>query len=496
MRTIIRSRHIFDGTGTQPFLGYLEIRGPFITRVEHGWDYNIGEHDRLVKYDDQFVMPGLHDNHVFFSGWMAAHAGLDLSQTSTPQEALDLIGAWLQNHPGESVYAHGWSHAAWGDAPGRDLLDHATGIPSHVPVVAIDADRTRYWMNTAAVERYGFVEDQLSAESRVRLIHEMTHNASLVRTMWRRFEELLLSRGVVSIKDIVFDNCDVHEAISERLLDTSMVIEAVRGPFDKPLIGRYLKRSFGPRVRFGGVKIMVDGVVADKTGDINGRYVGSSVTPTIDYDAIESDVAYLSERGVSCCLTAEGDRAIERCAALLARHASPKVHHSISDMEMVSDCAARIMGDAGITAEPYPQILGLNPSYDEAYMPNVIEGESGASFFQYTNLVRHRVNVTCGTDCPLFVTSLPESILRASNRAFDDSGRRWFPEYAMPKTVLLEAWTHTGGPVEQDQRRQLKRGNPATYVVFDRDLIAADDNELKQAHVVETVIDGRTAYSA
>ncbi|WP_044090188.1 amidohydrolase family protein [Bifidobacterium reuteri] len=509
MNTIIRSRHIFDGNGEEPFQGFIEFRGPFITRVEHGWDYGpIDSSTHLIEHDDHLVMPGLHDNHVFFSGWMAANAGLDLSHAVSMEDAASVISDWASTHPGRPVYAHGWNRKAWGSDPDRQTLD---AISTTVPIAAIDDARSRYWMNNAAIERYGFQEDQLSAETRVRLIREMCHDAELVRESWQRFERLLLSRGVVSCKDIVFDDCDVHVPIADKLLDVTMTIEPVAHKLDKALIPRLRYRSFGPRTRFGGVKIMVDGVVADGTGDIRGTYTNGAVPPKVYYDAIEADVAYLSDRGVSCCLTAEGDKAIERSAEILARHTNQQVRHSISDLEMITGHAAKIMAEAGITAEIYPQILGLNPSLQESYMPTAIVGEDGSSFFHYTNLTDHNVTVTSGTDCPLFVADVPEALLRASRRRFDQGEERWFPEYALTQSSLLKSWIRGGdsrpsgtlnGKPSGDflpgsgTGRILQRGATATFAIFDRDLLSTPDNELHNAQVIETIIDGKTAYRA
>lgn len=36
-------------------------------------------------------MPGVHDNHVFFTGYMSMHRGVDLTNVATIQEALELL---------------------------------------------------------------------------------------------------------------------------------------------------------------------------------------------------------------------------------------------------------------------------------------------------------------------------------------------------------------------------------------------------------------------
>ena len=67
--------------------------------MENNWNYSdlLNENTELIAYDDQFVMPAIHDNHVFFSGYLAMNAGIDLSDTSSANEAVERIKA-VMNH--------------------------------------------------------------------------------------------------------------------------------------------------------------------------------------------------------------------------------------------------------------------------------------------------------------------------------------------------------------------------------------------------------------
>ncbi|MCO6559391.1 MAG: amidohydrolase family protein [Bifidobacterium sp.] len=463
--------------------------GPKLITVEKGWNYgDLDEGTTIFCDDDNFIMPGIHDNHVFFSGWLSANCGIDLTPFSDFSAAVDLIAQAVAKNPGHPVYAHGWDSESWSAQATRAVLD---GVSTTVPITVIDKGRTRYWMNTAAVRRYGFSEGDLSAEKRWRLIREMTSDETIVGDGWHRFQQLLLSRGVVSCKDIVFDDCSVHELIDDHVLDVSMYVESVSEPFDVPALVKARQNTNRKRVRFGGAKVMVDGVVADGTGDIYGDYVAGGAKPSVDYHSIGETVARLSEAGISCCLTAEGDKAIDMSADILSRHHLPGTHHSMSDLEMITERASKVMAKSGITAEIYPQILGLNPSKAQSYMGKTIKGDDGGDFYRYTNLTRSGTTVTCGTDCPLFITSVPDSLFRATRRRFDENDGNWFPEYAMSAPDLLKAWSREGVSEEQ---RTLASGKPATFTVFDRDLISADDDALRDAKVIRTVIDGNVAY--
>lgn len=66
MRKILRSNAIFDGENP-PFKGYVAFKGETIEEVQSGWDYQhlVDGETTVLKYDNSFVLPGLHDNHVF-----------------------------------------------------------------------------------------------------------------------------------------------------------------------------------------------------------------------------------------------------------------------------------------------------------------------------------------------------------------------------------------------------------------------------------------------
>ncbi|NTM35989.1 hydrolase, partial [Enterococcus faecium] len=81
--------------------------------------------------------------------------------------------------------------------------------------------------------------------------------------------------------------------------------------------------------------------------------------------------------------------------------------------EMVTQKTAEKMNEGQVVAEVYPQILGLNQTLEEAYMSTVIKNVSTEDFFNYCRLEESGVTVTSGTDLPLFITDIPESIIRA-----------------------------------------------------------------------------------
>ncbi|WP_226002073.1 amidohydrolase family protein [Paenibacillus sp. BJ-4] len=175
--------------------------------------------DKTAVYDlgDAFVMPGVHDNHVFFTGYMSMHRGVDLNHTASIEEAAALL---LQEAsklpPGNDVNAYGWSEEHWGSLPEQSLLDEL--FPDRA-VIAINLNKSYCWMNQLAQEKYQFSPDQCSAEARALLLQAMMQDHSQVKQEFMEFSRMLAARGVTSIKDIGFDRHSELLSIVKELQD-------------------------------------------------------------------------------------------------------------------------------------------------------------------------------------------------------------------------------------------------------------------------------------
>lgn len=152
------------------------------------------------------------------------------------------------------------------------------------------------------------------------------------------------------------------------------------------------------------------------------------------------------------------------------------------------------MAEGKVTAEIYPQILGLNPSYQEAYMPDIIVGEKEA-FFNYHLLREAEIQLTSGTDLPLFITNLPESISRARFRRFPTGAETWQLENGLTALEVLQSFTKNGFLANGvEEYGILQTGKSATFAIFDRDLMQEDYTEVAAAELIMTYLDGSLVY--
>jgi len=90
---VLVSNVIFSSKEDEPFAGFIAIQDNKIIAVgtqgqQQQW---IGPETKRYELGDRLVMPGIHDNHVFFTGYMSMNRGVNLTKTSSVEEALTLL---------------------------------------------------------------------------------------------------------------------------------------------------------------------------------------------------------------------------------------------------------------------------------------------------------------------------------------------------------------------------------------------------------------------
>ncbi|NJA56016.1 amidohydrolase family protein, partial [Streptomyces sp. NEAU-H3] len=86
--------------------------------------------DEVVHLEGALVTPAFVDAHVHATGTGLALTGLDLSEATSLEEALDRVAAHARTRAGDRVLlGHGWDASRWpgGRPPTRAELDRATG---------------------------------------------------------------------------------------------------------------------------------------------------------------------------------------------------------------------------------------------------------------------------------------------------------------------------------------------------------------------------------
>ena len=107
------------------------------------------------------------------------------------------------------------------------------------------------------------------------------------------------------------------------------------------------------------------------------------------------------------------------------------------------------------------------------------------------------VLLSCGTDLPLLIDDIPESIYHAVGGNFPEGREPFNKQNMLTIPELLTAWS-AGGAYNLYQEKELgtlEKGKKADIVVFDGNLFETAIEEIRSRKVEVTFLNGRIVYS-
>ena len=508
-RLVILSRNVFDATGAEAFDGFVATEGNRIAKVgrrSEAASYVNGA-TRVIDAGDRTVMPGMTDNHTFFTGWALLHLGCDLSGAHDAETGVSRLRAYAETLPkGSPVFGHGWNAVDFGP-DSEDLLDAA--FPD-VPVVAFTKDRDTCWMNAAARERYLFSPDECYAEKIWRMMADYLPLPQM-RGLYHEYMHMLNARGVTQVKEMAFDDyygfADVMEAMEaadELTVRVSMMSQPVGRGMDLAY-GRASRDRFrGPFVSFSGFNRMTDRSIASGMAELKQPYLSdptSRCAVPVEWDLIERELFAADEAGFRFSLHCQGDGAVghvvdlyERCR----RDASGRLvnRHAITDMELSDPADLVRLGAMGGICEVYPQIQSLDRRDD---LVGMVMRQVGHTRFERYWMRRKMWDSGCvvvgDTDLPLMLPSIGESIYCGCGGHFDDGGCERL-ENMLTIPEMLVAWTRNGAYdcMAEERLGTLEEGKLADVTVLQADALHMDPVDARGVNAALTVSDGRVVY--
>ncbi|HEC83207.1 MAG TPA: hypothetical protein ENI46_01815, partial [Firmicutes bacterium] len=124
-RILLRGGKIYLGSGRLLQAGYIVI--------EDGWIAGIGEGNppadsqaQVVDLTERLILPGIADSHLHLVAYALSRKRLDLSQVTSLEEALTLVGRHAADlPPGKWLLGRGWDKQRLGldRFPDKSMLD-------------------------------------------------------------------------------------------------------------------------------------------------------------------------------------------------------------------------------------------------------------------------------------------------------------------------------------------------------------------------------------
>lgn len=479
----------------EPGPGFVAIAGGEIVAMDtegRSPEDLIGSRTIVTEAGDGSVVPGLHDDHTFFTSQLLEHAGV-----ADPTDVDALALARSARHAGHPLFLRDLDE-------GRvEALKERIGTECPgADVVLLARDRAALALTAPAASRLGDLDPQ-SNESLHTLYAQLAEDPHTVRRAFLAAQRRMHRGGVVSVKDIAFDThlgmlgiVDDMLASGELDLDYAFASQPVAGRAD--LAAGETWRSRGG-ARFRGFKLMTDGSFDEGTADLlpsDDDRRGQSAD--VDYGALAEEARRILDAGFALALNADGDAAVRACLDVFEAYGPLPPGCSVSDASLVHDLDAERIGRLGLHVETYPQMLRF-PGYDQALLDDLLGADRGAGLANLRGMLDASTPpvVTAATDFPLFDPSLPEAILSASLRMLGEGRPQetWFPERGISRDAVVRMWTAASATVRGAGQGVLATGGPADVVVYPIDLLHAEPDALAGAEPVLVMRRGRVVHA-
>ncbi len=472
---------------------------------------------------DAVLMPGLIDahGHVMDLGWQALT--LDLSATTSLDEAKDAIAAYAKANPERPwIIGRGWNQEMWklGRFPTAADLDGITDRP----VWLIRVDSHAGWANTAAMAAAGITAKSMSPKGgRIELTAGKPSGvfvdaaAELVQRAvpppltkdrdlaFVKAQERLIAFGITGIADMrttVDDWLTYRRAgdagrLQMRIFSYSDGIEpmlTIAGGEPTPWL-------YGDRLRMAGVKLFADGALGSRGAWLKTPYAdrsGERGNMFLDDAKLRNLMSRAAMDGFQIAVHAIGDAG------------NAQVLDGIAEMNLTykGDRRWRIEHAQILDAADIPRFaaLGVIASMQPVHQTSdrtMAEARLGpgrlAGAYAWASLQKAGAKLVFGSDTPVEspdpFAGLAVAISREDGRGEPFGG--WRPEERVSRETALAGFTAGAAYASFAEAKvgRIAPGLHADFILVDRDPMMVTPSELRATKVLETWIGGQRVFA-
>ena len=326
--------------------------------------------DAIVDVRGALVLPGFVDAHVHTTNTGIILMGLDLSATTSLEEALTLISAAAKTARGGVLIGHGWDETRWpeGRAPTRTEVDRATwgsvAYLSRIDVHSAVASSALLAALPGIEQVAGYRADGLLSRGAHHLAREKALDSI---GSGQRASAHRITRSHASAHGIV----SMHEMAGPTISSADDLRELLELAAHEP--GPLVTGYWGELASHGGIErakelgaigvagdLFIDGALGSRTACLRSHYEDEPTTHGAQYlmvEDVEDHVLKATEAGLQAGFHVIGDKATDivmngfraaasRCGAEAIRMGAHRLEHA----EMLDDDHIAAMNEFCITA--------------------------------------------------------------------------------------------------------------------------------------------------
>jgi predicted amidohydrolase YtcJ len=514
-----------------------------------GTDADVDQHrsarTEVIDLRGGMLVPGFQDAHVHPVGGGLDMLQCDLHDLATQQEYLLAITTYARAHPErEWILGGGWAMDVFpGGTPTKELLDDL--VPERC-VYLPNRDGHSVWVNSRALEMAGVTRDtpdppdgriertpegepsgtlhEGAADLVGRLAPEPTDDEMAQGLL--KGQAYLHSLGITAWQDAIVDDGPHFGRNFSRYVDaagtgalTGRVVGALwwdRHRGEDQIEELVALRERGQVGRFAptSVKIMQDGVCENFTAAVLEPYLDADGTPTansgisfVEPEALKAYVSELDRLGFQVHFHALAERAVREAldaveAALTANGPGDNRHHLAHIQVVHPDDIPRFRALRAV-ANAQPLWAAHEGQMDDLTIPFL--GEPRWRWqYPFASLVRAGATLAMGSDWSVSSPDPLEEMHVAVNRRMPSTypykverDEVFLPEERLDLPSTLAAFTIGSAFVNhlEHETGSIEVGKLADLAVIDRNLFEHPVDEIADARVLQTWVEGERVYA-
>ncbi|MEJ2457809.1 MAG: amidohydrolase [Novosphingobium sp.] len=517
-----------DGKGgIEHFDGFLIAPDGHVTHVYHSGEKRPQRVDYRLDGKGRVVVPGMIDAHGHVMATGFARMTLDLSATTSLDEALSRIGTWAAAHPDAPwILGTGWNQVQWGlgRMPTAAELDAVTGGR---PAWLTRIDGHAGWANTAAMEAAGIsAATPDPAGGKILRIAGSKKPAGVFidaattlvesRRPQPRPEDrdtalgeaqiALLQQGVTAIADMgtsiedwqAFRRAADLGHLRIRIVAYAAGVEnmsLIGGPGPTPWL-------YHDRLKMNGLKLLLDGALGSRGAWLKQPYADDAKTsglPQMSQTQLGNLMSRAAIDNFQVAVHAIGDKAnatvldaIDELSATYKGDRRWRIEHA----QIVDPVDISRFGQHGVIASMQPQHEASDRPMAEARLgPDRLAGA-----YAWKSLAAAGATLAFGSDTPVEPARPFEGLAVAITRQGADGQPfgGWQPQEVLSRDAALNAYT-TGAAYAmfaEDKLGRIAKGYDADFLFVDTDPMLATPEQIRKTKVLETWIGGQRAWAA
>ncbi|MEM7665928.1 MAG: amidohydrolase family protein [Pseudomonadota bacterium] len=497
-----------------------------VTQVLERGDDRPSNLDYALDGEGKIMLPGLIDAHVHVMGIGFGALTLDLSDTTSLEDALAKIAQFAEENPGRPwILGRGWNQEKWGLGRFPTAAELDAIVPDR-PVWLSRVDGHASWANTEAITRANVTADTPdptggriiriagsreptgvfvdAAEALVNAVvpapRPEDRDAALAEA-----QQILLKNGITAVADMgtsiedwqTFRRAGDLGQLNIRIMSYATdpdTMDLIGGPGPTPWL-------YEDRLRLNGIKLYLDGALGSRGATLKEPYEDEPSTqglPLLTPAQLRNLMSRAALDNFQTAIHAIGDAANADVLAAISELSETyegdrrwRIEHA----QIVDPADLAAFGKHGMIASMQP----LHQTSDRTMAEARLGEDRLGGAYAWRSVLNVGGRLAFGSDAPVEPADVFAGIAAAISRT-DENGNPfggWRAEETISREAALNAFTADAAFAGFADGRfgRLVPGERADFVLVDRDPLLASPADIRATRIEQVWIGGERVFS-